>query len=130
MATATLANLATTYGNVLLTGSGTSATTYSLGGSGSSSTVWTTSAATGPYIYNTGTTSPAVTITGDADIKGNLKVKGVDVSCLLEKIQERLCILVPDPERLAKYEALQEAYNHYKTLEALCVEENKPKQAR
>ena len=37
----------------------------------------------------------------------------------LTTIEDRLSILVPDPEKLKKWEALQEAYNHYKSLEAL-----------
>jgi len=41
----------------------------------------------------------------------------------LEAIEERLNILVPDPTKLEKYEALQKAYEHYKTMERLCVEE-------
>jgi hypothetical protein len=41
----------------------------------------------------------------------------------LEAIEARLNILVPDPAKLEKYEALQKAYEHYKTMERLCVEE-------
>lgn len=52
-----------------------------------------------------------------------LELDGVDIGSTLAKIQERLSILVPDPKRLEKYEALRQAYSHYKTLEALCVEE-------
>ena len=60
----------------------------------------------------------------------SLVLDGVDVGQTLSKIQERLSILVPDPELLAKYEALQQAYEHYKTLEALCMEhDNDNKQA-
>jgi hypothetical protein len=38
----------------------------------------------------------------------------------METISKRLSILVPDPEKLAHFEALKKAYEHYKTLEALC----------
>jgi hypothetical protein len=41
----------------------------------------------------------------------------------LEAIEARINILVPDPAKLEKYEALQKAYEHYKTMERLCVEE-------
>ena len=37
----------------------------------------------------------------------------------LEAIEKRLLILVPDPEKLEQWEALREAYDHYKSLEAL-----------
>ena len=43
----------------------------------------------------------------------------------LDKIQERLAILEPNTALNAKYEALREAYNHYKVLEALLREEEK-----
>lgn len=43
----------------------------------------------------------------------------------LEAIENRLNILVPDPEKLEKFEALQKAYEHYKHLEKLCeIEED------
>jgi len=42
---------------------------------------------------------------------------------MLEGIEQRLSILVPDPKKLQQYEALQQAYEHYKTLEALCNQE-------
>lgn len=38
----------------------------------------------------------------------------------LEAIENRLNILVPDPKKLEKFEALQKAYEHYKHLEKLC----------
>jgi len=37
----------------------------------------------------------------------------------LDAINERLAILHPNPEHLEKYDALREAYEHYKTLERL-----------
>ena len=72
-------------------------------------------------------TSPSLKVSGDADIQGNLTVNGANISELLEKIQERLAILVPDPKRLEKYEALKQAYDNYKLLEALCVDETNSK---
>ena len=56
-----------------------------------------------------------------------LELDGVDIGDTLAKIQERLSILVPDPKRLKKYEALRQAYEHYKTLESLCLEEENGK---
>lgn len=84
---------------------------------------------TPPYssgTYTSAGTSNALSVTGDADIKGKLTVGGRDVLALLDKIQDRLAILVPDPDLLEKYEALKQAYNQYKLLEALCVEQNIP----
>ena len=70
------------------------------------------------------TSHPSLHVSGDTNIEGNLKVRGKDIKESLEEIEKRLSILVPDPKKLAKYEALQRAYEHYKTLEALCYEKD------
>jgi hypothetical protein len=49
-----------------------------------------------------------------------IDINGISLADTLAKINDRLAILVPDPKLLAKYAALQEAYDHYKTLERLC----------
>lgn len=43
-----------------------------------------------------------------------------DVEKRLEAIEKRMNILVPDPAKLEKFQALQKAYEHYKELERLC----------
>lgn len=63
---------------------------------------------------------PSISVSGDADIAGKLKVGGKDIAKSLEAIERRLAILVPDPDKLEHFEALKKAYDHYKTLEALC----------
>lgn len=67
-----------------------------------------------------------MSVQGDADFAGDVRIQGVSIKQLLETIQDRLAILVPDPQRLEKYEALKQCYEHYKVLEALCVEGEKP----
>ena len=127
ISTLTLSNTAfPSMSTITLTGAGGS------GGTGSVYTVGTPGG--GSYAYtntwaNNGTytlanTHPAIKIQGNADVDGDLKVQGVSVLDTLNKINERLSILVPDPKRLEKYEALRQAYEHYKTLEALCVEQD------
>ena len=108
----------TSYGNVTVTAGGVGG--YATGGSvllntGAGTSSWTT--APNPYVYTT---------TGDANFGGDVKIQGISITETLAKIQERLAILVPDPARLEKYEALKQAYEHYKLLEALCVEETNP----
>ena len=125
----------TSYGNVTISaGYNTKGTTTLLAGgtggngsyytSGSGGANWIT--ATNPVVTVGATSSSALKVSGDANITGNLTVNGVDIGTVLAKIQERLAILVPDPARLDKYEALKQAYEHYKVLEALCIEETNP----
>ena len=101
---------------------------YTLTGTGGSGANWTTATAS-PYIYTTAGSngsSASLQVSGNAEIAGDLKVQGISIVETLNKINERLAILVPDPKLLEKYEALKLAYEHYKTLEALCVEQDNP----
>jgi hypothetical protein len=136
-----MVNPHTTYGNVTITPftgilNNNTNTVYTIGAAGgggsggyyqSSGTgaTWMNGAGS-PYVTVGATTNAALKVSGDADIQGNLKVKGVDITDMLAKIQDRLAILVPDPARLEKFQALKQAYEEYKLLEALCVDENKP----
>ncbi len=84
---------------------------------------------TQPYNTNaqyTGITQvqSSLKVSGGAEFAGVVKIQGVDIGEALIKINQRLAILIPDPKLLDKYTALQEAYDHYRTLEALCVESN------
>jgi hypothetical protein len=70
-------------------------------------------------LNNTITNVPVLTCNGEFILDGesvNKKMKMID------EIERRLAILVPDPAKLEKYEALREAYDHYKLLEALLNE--------
>lgn len=55
----------------------------------------------------------------DADIF----VQGKSMKAWMDAVEQRLCILEPRPELQEKYSALQEAYEHYKTLEAILYEQ-------
>lgn len=71
---------------------------------------------------------PTVNIdTNGIDIKagGDIKVDGKSLKEFMTKMEQRLSILVPDPEKLEKFEALKKAYEHYKTMEALCFPKDK-----
>jgi len=83
-----------------------------------------------PYTYSTanaGWTSAQsnLTVTGNATFDGDVKIKGRSLEKLFNDVEKRLAILQPDPKKLAKFEALQKAYDHYKLLEALLHEEDK-----
>jgi len=101
-----------------------------VGSSGSGGTI-PTSGLNGTYYTTNGTSganwatintnnSPTLNVKGDAEFEGKVKINGQDLGEFMETISKRLAILVPDPDKLEHFEALKKAYNHYKTLEALC----------
>jgi hypothetical protein len=55
----------------------------------------------------------------------DIKVDGKSLKEFMSKMEQRLSILVPDPAKLEKFEALKKAYEHYKTMESLCFDEPK-----
>jgi len=57
----------------------------------------------------------------------DIVMNGVSLKEILDGITDRLSILQPKPELLAKYDNLREAYEHYKTLEALLHEDDNDK---
>ena len=96
---------------------------YTIGTAGS--TLYTTG--TGSYNWNT-TTSPWVNITsGGIDMAAgtDITVDGKSLKQFMNKLEERLAILVPDPKKLEQFEALKKAYEHYKLMEKLCQEQPK-----
>ena len=112
--------------NVTYTGASLGTITIPNGG-------YSTTSATTSYVTSNGTwgagmgsilttniNNPGITVKGDAEFEGDIKVEGKSLKDWMTVMEKRLAILVPDPKKLKKYEALQKAYNHYKMLEALC----------
>ena len=64
--------------------------------------------------------TPGLKVSGDAEFEGKVMINGRNISEFMETISNRLAILVPDPAKLEHFAALKKAYEHYKTLEALC----------
>ena len=80
---------------------------------GANGTSWSTISA--------GASNPSsLQVSGKAEFEGDVTIKGVSILETLDKINQRLAILVPDPAKLEHFAALRKAYEHYKTLEALC----------
>jgi hypothetical protein len=78
------------------------------------------------YTYNTSVTPNTVNITSngiDMAAGTDIKVDGKSLKEFMKKMEQRLAILVPDPAKLEKFEALKKAYEHYKTMESLCFDE-------
>ena len=49
----------------------------------------------------------------------DIKIGDISLKEFMKKVESRLVILVPDPEKLEKFEALKNAYEHYKLLEKM-----------
>ncbi len=100
---------------------------YTIGGTGSSGQFYTTGI-NGNNWNNITTTSPSVNITSngiDMAAGTDIKVDGKSLKEFMNKMEERLAILVPDPAKLEKFAALKKAYEHYKLMEQLCQEQTK-----
>jgi hypothetical protein len=86
-----------------------------------SSNYYTTSGINGSSYNNVNITNTGIDMTNGTD----LKIDGKSLKNFMDKMEERLAILVPDPKKLEKFEALKKAYDHYKLMEKLCQEETK-----
>ena len=108
-----------------ITISGSSSSNYTIGSSGS---VLTSSGLNGTSWSNVNwgmgssntNSSSSLSVKGDAEFEGKVKINGQDLAQFMETISNRLAILQPDPAKLEHFAALKKAYEHYKTLEALC----------
>lgn len=68
-------------------------------------------------------TQGGIDMPADADIKiGNRSLKE-----FMAKMEERMAILVPDPKKIEKFQALKKAYENYKLMERLCQEDEQEK---
>lgn len=75
---------------------------------------------------STWSSTNATTATGKLKVEGkdaDIYINGQSLSDWMSAVDKRLSILRPRPELLEKYSALQEAYDHYKTLESLLYEQ-------
>jgi hypothetical protein len=98
-----------------------------LGSSISSATISTGGYYTMPGI-SSWNTAPASTINisnnGIVMAPGtDIVIDGTSLKEFMKKMEQRLAILVPNPEKLEKFKALKKAYEHYKTMESLCFDE-------
>jgi len=82
----------------------------------------------GNYLSMAGSTASWANTNAKVSMQGQLTLEGFEPDIMIggksmvtwmQKVEQRLSILEPKPQLLAKYEALQQAFDHYKTLEAL-----------
>ena len=93
---------------------------YTIGHAGSSGQFYTTG--TNGHNWNN---PPTANITGtgiDMAAGTDISIDGKSLKTFMNKMEERLAILIPDPSKLEKFEALKKAYEHYKLMEKLCQE--------
>ena len=64
-------------------------------------------------------------VKGDADFAGEVTIKGKSLTGMIEKIEERLAILHPNPELEDKWDELKELGKRYKELEAEIIEKER-----
>ena len=74
------------------------------------------------YTWGTATNKTSGTIKLEGP-ESDIFVQGKSMKAWMDAVEQRLCILEPKPELLKKYKALEQAYEHYKTLEAILYEQ-------
>lgn len=67
----------------------------------------------------------SLSVKGNADFEGEVTIKGKNLTEMLEKIDERLAILHPNPELEDRWDELKELSKRYKELEAELIEKEK-----
>ena len=67
----------------------------------------------------------SLSVKGDADFDGEVTIKGKSLTDTLDKIEERLAILHPNPELEDKWDELKELGKRYKELEQELIEKEK-----
>ena len=67
----------------------------------------------------------SLSVKGNADFEGEVTIKGKNLSEMLEKIDERLAILHPNPKLEDKWDELKELGKRYRELEQELIEKEK-----
>ena len=96
----------------------------------------TTTTGTGGYTFNNITTSatPWITTTdgtstlsvsGDADVGGDIRVRGRSLAEFMDSVEQRLNMLRPNPALEAEWDQLRELGEQYRALEQQLMEKSK-----
>ena len=115
-----------TYSNFPTTGVGSGKTLqWGINDTSAGYTTWQTTGTDtitlGDYNYNQGTLS----VKGDAEFEGDIKIQGKSLIDMLNKLEERLGVLHPNPELEERWEELKNLSKRYKELEAEIIEKEK-----
>ena len=112
--------------------------TFTSGNINPANAIWTTSTTTGSNYYNTTTRSnyqfqdwsirdSNVTPSGSLNLVGDsadIVINGQSLNATLAAIQERMGMLVPNPDLEAEWDQLRELGERYRELEKLCKEKS------
>ena len=87
----------------------------------------TITATSSPYIVTNNTLygssiNPTLRVAGDAEFEGDIKIKGVNLTTRLDKIEERLGILHPNEKLEDQWAELKELGERYRELEKEIIE--------
>ena len=104
----------------------TAAPVYTISTNGTNGTGnWSFSNITNPMTISHDGNSTTLKVMGDADIDGDLKIKGKSLTKSLEAIEEKLAILHPNEKLEEKWENLRGLRKAYMELEAEILEKEK-----
>ena len=94
-----------------------------MGGTGAQGSSYTYSTSGWNGVTGIAGSSSITTSASGIEVKNgaDITIDGKSLSSFMSRVEARLGILQPKPELLEKFEALKQAYEHYKTLEALCM---------
>ena len=120
--TGTSAQVFSVTGNVIGGATGQVYTTNNTSGSG---LYWGLNGTSGISLSEPSLSGASLQVKGDADFEGEVTIKGKNLSEMLEKIEERLAILHPNPELEDKWDELKELGKRYKELEQEIIEKEK-----
>jgi hypothetical protein len=116
------------HANVVIGAAGSHNSVLSITGTDSAHTASPVYVSNGTTGANWASSKHSATMTAKGKLKvegeeADIYINGLSLSDWMSAVEQRLSILRPRPELLEKYEALQEAYDHYKTLESLLYEQ-------
>ena len=93
-------------------------------GNGGTGHVWTTNT-TGAGTYRINDPAVMIGASGRMDLKGDaadVNINGKSLKCWMEKVEERLNILTPNPELEKEWDELRRLGERYRKLEKKCKE--------
>jgi len=95
---------------------------YSIG-SGTGAT-YTTNTTADPWIVRSNGANTTLSVNGDANFDGDVKIQGRSLAEFMEQVSQRLNMLQPNPELEKEWDQLRELGEQYRELERKCKEKS------